>query len=98
MNKYVNERYDTFNTKGSPDEIIFGDFHDQPIPYDYYNILNDDDDDNNFPGTPFEDALMENKGLEYAVIQNDEDINDEIIFDYDDSLTSDIDHLRNQMM
>ena len=30
----VISRYDTFNTKGCPDELIFGNFNDQPIPSD----------------------------------------------------------------
>ena len=64
MNEDVIEKYDTFNTKGFPNELIFGNFNDQPIPSDYYNFLNDyddDDDGNNFPGTPVVDALPENK-------------------------------------
>ena len=53
------ELYDTFNTKGCPDELIFGDFNDQPISSDYYNFLNDDNDDGNIiPGTPIGDALI----------------------------------------
>ena len=51
------ECYDTFITKGCLDELLFGDFHDQPIPPDYYDLLNDDDgddDDNNIPGTPID--------------------------------------------
>ena len=51
------ERYDNFNTKGSPYELLFGDFYYQPIPPDYYDLLNDDDDDiNNTPGTPVDDV------------------------------------------
>ena len=40
MPKDVIERYDTFNTKGFPDELIFGEFNDQPIPSEYFNFLN----------------------------------------------------------
>ena len=65
------ELYDTFNTKGWPDEIIFGDFNDQPIPSDYYNLLkNDNNDGNNVPGTPFYNALSENEGVEDTVVKN----------------------------
>ena len=32
MTEDVIERYDTFNTKGCPEDLIFGDFNDQPIP------------------------------------------------------------------
>ena len=61
MTKYVIERYDTFNSKGCPDELIYGEFNDQPIPSNYYNFLNDDDDDgNNIPGTPVGDVLPDN--------------------------------------
>ena len=53
MTEYVIGRCDTFNTKGCPYEIIFGDFHDQPIPPDYYAFLNDNgSNDNNNPGIP----------------------------------------------
>ena len=53
MNDDLVKRYDTFNIKGFPDELFFGDFYDQPIPPDYYNLLNDNDDhDNNIPVNP----------------------------------------------
>ena len=62
MTVYVIGLYDTFNTKGCPDELIFGDLNDQPIPYDYYNILNDDNNNsNNVPGTPVDDEIPEKK-------------------------------------
>ena len=55
------ERYGNLNNKGCPDEIIFGDFNDQPIPYNYYNILNYYDDyGNNITGTPIENELLDN--------------------------------------
>ena len=61
----VVERYDIFNTKGCPYELLFGDFNDQPIPSDYYNFLNDDDDDgNNIPCTPIDDVLPDNEVVE----------------------------------
>ena len=84
-----NEKYDTFNTKGCPDELILGNFNDQSIPYDYYNLLNyDDDNGNNIPGTLVENALPYNRVVEDAVISNDEEINDEIIIEDDDILAS----------
>ena len=56
------EQYDTFNTKGCPNELIFGEFNDQPIPSNYYNFLNYNDDiDNNIPGTPVDNSLLENE-------------------------------------
>ena len=58
MTEDVIGRYDTFNTKGCPDEILFGDFCDQLIPPDYYDFLNDEDDnDNHIPGTPVDNIL-----------------------------------------
>ena len=34
------------------------DFHDQPIPPDYYYLINDEDEyDNNVSGTPVENVL-----------------------------------------
>ena len=65
MTEDVIERYGKFNTKGFPDEIIFGYFNDQPIPSNCYNILNDEDDDeNNIIGATVDDALPNNKGVE----------------------------------
>ena len=47
------EQYTTFNIKGCQYELIFGDFKDQPVASDYYNPLNNEDDDgNNIPGIP----------------------------------------------
>ena len=91
MNEDLIECYETFNTKGYPDELIFENFNDQPIPSNYYNFLNDDyDNGNNIPGTPVDDDLQDNKVLENEAVQNDEDINDKIvIYDYD-ILASDI--------
>ena len=61
MTKDVNEGYETFNNKGWPDELIFDDFNDQPIPSNYYNRPNDDyENGNNVPGTPVDDDLLEN--------------------------------------
>ena len=62
MTKYAIERYDTFNTKGCPDELLFGDFNDQPITSEYYNLLNNDDYNvNNVTGTLVGYALPDNE-------------------------------------
>ena len=56
-------------------QTIFGDFNDQPILSNYYNFLNDDDGDddvNNIPSTPVEYSLLDNKGVEYVAVRNDE--------------------------
>ena len=99
MNKYVIECYDTFNNNGFPDKLLFGNLNDQPIPYNYYNLLNNDDDSGkNIPGTPVDDSLPDNEGLEYAVVSDNEGINDEIIIYDDDRLDSDIGPLQNKMM
>ena len=99
MSEDIIELYDTFNTKGCPYELIFGDFNDKPIPSNYYNFLNDDNDnENNITGTPIEDALPDNEGVEDIVIKNDEYIKDEIIIDDDDSLASDIYPLQNEIL
>ena len=54
------EQYDTFNTKGCPEDLIFGEFNDQPIPYTYFDITNDYD--NNV--TQINAALTDNEGVE----------------------------------
>ena len=90
MNKYFIEQYDTFNTKLCPDELIFGNFIEQPITPEYYNSLNYDNEDvNNAPDTPVDYALPENEGVQDALMPNDEEINGEIIIiDDDDILAS----------
>ena len=88
------ECYYLFNTKVCLDELIFGYFNDQPIPSNYYNFLNyDDDNGNNIPSTPVGDAIPDNKRVEDAVVPNDEDIKDEIMINDYDSLASDIESL-----
>ena len=94
MTKDVIECYDTFNTKICPDKLIFGDFHDQPIPPGCYYFLNhNDDDDNNNPETPVEDVFTDNEGVEYKVIINasDDDANEKVIGN--DTVTYDADSL-----
>ena len=91
------ERYDTFDTKECPDELTFSDFNDYTIPSDYYNLLNDDDDDgNNTAVTPIDYSLLGNKGMEDAVVPNNEEINNEIKIDDDDSLAYAIDPIQNE--
>ena len=54
----VIERYETFNNKGCTYELLLGNLHDQPIPPNYYDLLNDVNDyDNNIIGTPVEISL-----------------------------------------
>ena len=66
------ERYNHFNTKGCPEELVYGSFNNQPIPSTYYDSINDCDDN----GTPIDAALADNKVVEYAVVPNDEDTNE----------------------
>ena len=101
MTEDVIERYEIFNTKGCTDELISGNLNYKTIPSNYYNFLNDDDDDvNNISDTPVDDSLLNNGRVEYSVMPNtpgndanDEDITNEIIIDDADSLTLVIDPL-----
>ena len=82
-------------TPSTPKDIQTNQFlanlNDQPIPSNYYNFLNyDNDNSNNIPCTPVYHALLYNEGVEDAFMPNDEDINDAIIIDDDDSFVSDI--------
>ena len=62
INEDVIEHYGNLKTKRCPDELLFGDFHDQPIPPDYYDLLNDDDENGkNITGNTVDDVLTENK-------------------------------------
>ena len=79
MTEYVIEQYDTFNTKGCSEDLIFGDFNDQPIPSTYSDITDDYDDD----VTKIDFALTDNEIVEDAFVPNYEK-ND------DDRLASDI--------
>ena len=61
MTEDVIEWYAIFNTKGCPNELIFGNFHDQAIPPKYYDFLNDDDGyDNNIPENTIDNVLPDN--------------------------------------
>ena len=87
MTEDVVEQCDTFNIKGCPEDLVFGDFNDQPILSTYSHLTNDYDDD----GTQIDAALTDNEGVEDAVVTNDEN-NDE------DSLASDIDPPPNNIL
>ena len=80
MTEDVIERYDTFNTKGCPEDLIFGDFNDKPIPPTYSDLTNDYDENI----TQIDAALTDNKGVEDAVVPNNENNNE-------DRLASEID-------
>ena len=67
MTEDVIERYNTFNTKGCPGDLIFGDFNDQPIPSTYSDITNDY---YNY-GTQIDTSLTDNEEVEDSVIPND---------------------------
>ena len=56
MTEDVIERYYIFNIKGCPEDLIFGDFNDQPIPSTYSDSTNDYGDD----GTKIDTALTDN--------------------------------------
>ena len=72
MTKDLIECYDNLNTRGCSDELIFGDSNEQPIPFDYYNFLNDDDENgNNIPGTLVDNDFLDNEGVEERVVLND---------------------------
>ena len=75
MNEGVVERYDNFNTKGCPEDLIFGDFNNQPIPSTYSDFTNDYDKD----GTQIVAALTDNEGVEDSVVPNDENNDDKIL-------------------
>ena len=56
MTEDVIERYYMFNTKGCPEDLIFGDFNDQPILSTYSDLANDYYDN----GNQIDAALPEN--------------------------------------
>ena len=74
------ERYDNLNTKGCPEDLIFGDFNNQLIPCTYLDIKHDYDDNR----TQIDAALADKKLVGGEVVPNYENKND-------DSLTSNID-------
>ena len=51
------EQYDTFNTKGCPEDLIFGEFNDQPIPSTYSDLTNNYDEN----GTQIDADLTDNE-------------------------------------
>ena len=60
MTEDVIERYWNFNTKDCPEDLVFGNFSNQPILSTYYDIINDYDDS----GTPIDAVLSDNEGVE----------------------------------
>ena len=60
MPEDVIEWYDTFNTKGCPEDLIFGEFNDQPIPSTYFDLTNNYDNNVN----QINAALTDNEGVE----------------------------------
>ena len=80
MTEDVIEQYNTFNTKGCPEDLIFGGFGNQPIPPTYSDLKND------YDGyfTSIDSVLEDNKEVKYAVMPNDEN-------NYDKILASEID-------
>ena len=81
------DRYDNFNTKGCPEDLIFGVFNNQPIPSTYYDLTNDYDDN----GTPI-----------YADLENKKEGEDEVVPNYENNIykshASEIDPLQNEIM
>ena len=75
MTEDVIERYDTFNIKGFPEDLIFGDFNDQPILSTYSDLKNDYDDN----GTQINASITHNKVVEDSVVPNDENNNVDIL-------------------
>ena len=75
MTEDVIERYERFNTKSCPVDLIFGDFNDQPISSTYSDLTNDYDGD----GTQIDANLTENEEVEDVVVPNDENNDDYII-------------------
>ena len=65
------EEYIEFNTKGYPEDLVFGDFNDQPIPSKYYDLTNDYD--HNI--TQIDADLTDNEGVEDSVVPNNENNN-----------------------
>ena len=58
MTEDVIERYDVFNTKVFPYKTFSCNLNGQPIPPNYYDLLNDDyDDGNNITGNSVDNEL-----------------------------------------
>ena len=56
-----------FNTKGCPEDLIFGNFNDEPIPSNSSDLTHDYDNN----GTQIDSALTDNEGVEDSVVPND---------------------------
>ena len=68
MTNDIIEQYGTLNTKGCPEDLNFGDFNDQPTPSTYSDLTNYYDGNS----TQINATLMDNKEVEYSVVTNDE--------------------------
>ena len=68
MTEDVIELYNTFNTKGCHEDLIFGNFNDQPIPSTYSDLTNDYDND----VTQINAAITDNEEVEDTVVPNNE--------------------------
>ena len=92
MTEDVIEFYDTFNSKGFPNELLFGGFCDQPIPPVYFDFLNENNDENNINiGTPVNDVFLDNERVEDAVIPKAPTANDYDKNNHDDTEEEDSD-------
>ena len=77
MTKDVIEHYDTLKAKWCPYELLFGNFNDQPFPPGYYEFLNKNNENgNNNPGTTVDDVFPDNEGVEYSVMPNATNVDD----------------------
>ena len=78
MTEDVIGKYDTFYTKGCLEDLILIDFIYQHIPSTYSDLTNDYDNN----GTQIDAALLNNKGVKYAVVKSDENKNDDSLSSY----------------
>ena len=78
MTEDLIEWYDNFKFKGCLEDLIFGGFNNQPIPFTYSDLTNNFDDG----GTTIEIALVENKVVEDKVMPNDKNNDDNSLASY----------------
>ena len=86
MTEDVIEQYKKINTKGCPEDLIFGYFNNKPIPSTYYDLIHYHDGN----GTPIYAAIKIKEGVEDAFLPKYKYTNDEITTDNNYSLASDI--------
>ena len=67
MTEDIIQRYNNFNTKGFPEDLIFVYFNNQPTPSIYSDLINDYD----YDVTPIDSALADNKWVEDSVVSDD---------------------------